>query len=156
MINNQDEERILSIVRNIHRNLGIIVAILLLLNQLTIVGIYVTPKGFRFILGGPIVGNSKLESKTGNQLVNLTLYGINLITAKLLIKNEFFVSGSGLTPKGFTINVAGPLIGLQRVNFKLPDFLKDHDNFHDVVSEQFNLDKSIVNKYRKDDHHASY
>ena len=123
---------------------------MLLLNQLTIIGIFVTPRGFRLSLGGPIIGNTRIESKTGNPLVNFAIYGINLYTAQALIKDEFFVSGSGLTPYGFTINVSGPLLGMTSVVFKLPDFLTDHDNFHDIVSSQFNLDRKVVNKYRKD------
>ena len=150
MVNKKMEEEILLKVRNIHRNLGIIIAILLLLNQLTIAGIFVTPRGFRMTLAGPITGMRRIESRTGNPIINLIIYGINLVTAKLLIKDEFFLTGSVLTPDGFTVNVGGPLFGLPRVVYRLPDFIMDQDNFHEIVSKQFNMDPNIVNKYRRE------
>src|SRR5690554_625161 len=145
-----NETKVLLTVRNIHRNLGIIIAILLLLNQLTIVGIFVTPRGFRMTLAGPITGMRRIESRTGNPIINLIIYGINLVTAKLLIKDEFFLAGSVLTSDGFTLNVGGPLFGLPRVVYRLPDFIMDQDNFHEIVSKQFNMDPNIVNKYRRE------
>lgn len=143
------EKQILETVRVIHRNLAIIVAILLLTGQLSIVGVFVSPRGFRFTLSGPITGLGRIESKTGNIVVNLIISILNIIIAKLLIIDQFNVSGSVLTPDGFTINVGGPILGMPRVTARIPDFNNYLDNFDKLVCKFFDLDPAIVKKYRK-------
>ncbi|MDQ0255306.1 hypothetical protein J2S74_002688 [Evansella vedderi] len=149
MAKSYNEQQTIEIVRNIHRNLAIITAILLLTGQITIMGIFVTPHGFRVTLAGPITGLRRIESPTGNPIVNLIISLLNIIIAKLLILDQFNVTGSALTPDGFTINCGGPILGLPRVTPKIPDFNNYLDNFHKLVCKYFDLDPKVVNKYKR-------
>ncbi|MCD8511593.1 MAG: hypothetical protein LRY73_18185 [Bacillus sp. (in: Bacteria)] len=149
MAKSYNEQQILETVRVIHRNLALIVAILLLTGQLSIVGVFVSPRGFRFTLAGPITGLGRIQSKTGNVAVNLIISFLNIIIAKLLILDQFNVSGSVLTPDGFTINVGGPIMGLSRVTARIPDFNNYLDNFDKLVCKFFGFDPHVVKKYRK-------
>ncbi|WP_157184194.1 hypothetical protein [Evansella cellulosilytica] len=142
-------EATLELIRIIHRNLGIITAILLLTGQITIMGVFVTPRGFRVTMAGPITGSRRIESKTGNPLVNLTIDVIDILIAKQLLQDKFFITGSALTPFGFTINAGGPLLGVERMVPKVPSLFHDLDNFNMLVAKLLNFDPSIANKYQR-------
>ncbi|SDZ63286.1 hypothetical protein SAMN05421736_12319 [Evansella caseinilytica] len=144
-----DEKRILEMIAGIHRSLAVITAILLLLGQLTIVGVFVTPRGFRVSIAGPITGFSRIESKTGSPIVNAVIDVISFGIAGLLLKDSFQVTGSVLTARGFTVNVGGPLLGLPRLYPKIPNWFTDLDNFNEVVARIFHLNPDIAGKYNR-------
>ncbi|MFC6602152.1 hypothetical protein ACFQDF_12280 [Ectobacillus funiculus] len=56
----EKEEQTISFIQ---RNIDVITAILLLTGQITIIGVFVTPGGFRISIGGPLTGISRLEGK---------------------------------------------------------------------------------------------
>ena len=147
---NIDERKAVLTIRKIHRSLGIIIGILLLLHQLTIIGVFVTAGGVRISVGGPITGLQRLESPTGNPLINFSIYSIGFVTGILLIKDDLFVSGTVLSPHGYSINISGPILGLTQVVYYLPDFLSNEEKFQDTLVKQFHFDEHIVKKYRRD------
>ncbi|MDG5787245.1 hypothetical protein QA612_07045 [Evansella sp. AB-P1] len=152
MSKQNNNEKALQTISNIHRNLAIITAILLLTGQITIMGVFVTPRGFRVTLAGPITGIRRIESPTGNPIVNLGIDIIDIFIAKFLLLDQFSVTGSALTPEGFTINCGGPLLGVPRVKAKIPriqNLFNDLDNFNKLVCDIFNIDPSVANKYKK-------
>ncbi|WP_078595851.1 hypothetical protein [Evansella clarkii] len=147
MANQQEIIKALEKVRSIKRSLAIITAILLLTGQITIIGVFVTPRGFRASLGGPITGQQRLVSKTGNPLVNLTIDLIDIFIAKFLITGQFSVTGVVLNPAGLSINVGGPLLGLPHLRPTLPGLEDPHDNIYKLLCEHLNLNPKLIENH---------
>ncbi|MFA9556948.1 hypothetical protein ACERII_06580 [Evansella sp. AB-rgal1] len=146
---NPGDERTLETISRIHRNLAIITAILLLTGQISIMGVFVTPRGFRVTMAGPITGLSRIESKTGNIFVNVGISVINILIAKMLLMEQFSITGSALTPQGFTINAGGPILGVPRVKAKIPKIdglFNDLDNIHQLTCTFLGVDPKVTRK----------
>ena len=150
MKNTREIAEALEKIRSIKRSLAIIAAILLLTGQITIIGVFVTPRGFRASLGGPITGQSRLISKTGNPAVNLTIDIIDIFIAKYLLTRQFSITGVVLNPAGMTINVGGPILGMPHLAPTLPGMDDPHDNIFKLVCEQLNLNPKLIEKHLRE------
>ncbi|MBU9713118.1 hypothetical protein KS419_15405 [Bacillus tamaricis] len=135
-----NEEKLEARIFEIQRNLAIVVAILIFMGQLSIIGVFVTPRGFRVTLAGPLTGSSRIKSVTNNPVVNMIIDIINIAIAKMLIIDQFRITGTVLTHNGFTINCGGPLLGTARTQPKIPRIISEYDNLHDVLCRFFNID----------------
>ncbi|MBU9720644.1 hypothetical protein [Bacillus alkalicola] len=144
----KDKEKLEKKIFELQRGLAIVVAILIFLGQLSIIGVFVTPRGFRVTLAGPITGSSRLQSNTNNPIVNTFIDAINLVIAKLLIIDQFRITGTVLTHNGFTVNCGGPLLGTARTQPKIPKIVSEFDNFHEVVCRFFNIDPKVFREYK--------
>ncbi|WP_026679075.1 hypothetical protein [Fictibacillus gelatini] len=142
----QNEEKA---IRFVQRNIDIITAVLLLTGQITIIGVFVTPGGFRLTVGGPLTGASRLESKSGSKTVNAIVDVIDIILAILLIADQINVRGTFLTSKRFTLNIGGPITGVPSTVPDTPDLKEILTDFK-VISKHFYIDQELVNQLMKE------
>ena len=149
MKKNDDLDMEQQIILTIQREIAIVTAVLLLTGQITIIGVFVTPGGFRVSLGGPLTGTSRIESKSGSQTVNLIIDIIDIMLALLLINDEIRVTGSFIAPGSFAINVGGPIFGVPMPEPTLPTMRNEHHFFQRIVSRHFNVDSNLVEKLTK-------
>lgn len=99
------------------RGMGIGTAILLLTGQITIGGVFIGPESFALSLSGPFTGFGAVgKTKRDNAL----LYGLDIITAFLLILDQLQVIGTYITAGRFTIVVSGPIFGLSKIEGYTP------------------------------------
>ncbi|EKN64564.1 hypothetical protein P9E76_06885 [Schinkia azotoformans] len=146
---NDELEKDQQIILTIQREIAIVTAVLLLTGQITIIGVFVTPGGFRASLGGPLTGASRIESKTGSQTVNLIIDIIDIVLALLLIGDELRVTGSFIAPGSFTINVGGPIFGVPMPEPNLPTMKNEYRFFQRIVDRHFHVDPNLVEKLTK-------
>jgi hypothetical protein len=130
----------LSILRAIQRDMDIITAGLLLAGQFTIIGIFITPDGFALSVGGPLSGESRIESKNNNQAVDATIDAIDILLAMLLISGKVGIGAITLSSDGFSFTIAGPIFGTQKPDPTLPNAPKVFKEFNTVVSKYFDID----------------
>jgi hypothetical protein len=145
----ENEKRAIS---SIQRNIDIVTAILLLTGQITIIGVFVTPGGFRISIGGPLTGISRLEGKKRSRVVNWFIDVIDIILALLLLHNQISVMGTFTASQRFTLTVSGPIFGIPRNEPALGSLRRDFNNFKKIVSEHFYVDPQLVEKFTKEGH----
>lgn len=136
-------------IQVIQREIDIITAVLLLTGQITIIGVFVTPGGFRMSVGGPLTGTNRLEGKSGNQIVNAIIDGIDIIAALLLINGELGVTGTFISSGRFSINISGLIFGVPKNEPTLPGIQKEFKYFHRMISRNYEVDYSLVNQIKK-------
>lgn len=129
----------LQLVQTIQRDLDLTTAILLLTGQITIIGVFVTPGGFRVSLAGPLTGEERLQGKNNNIVGNGLIDAIDIILSILLIQDAIRVTGSFIAPGRFTINVSGPIFGVVKPEPTLPNITRDFHFFQSIVSTYFNV-----------------
>ncbi|WP_034670266.1 hypothetical protein [Ectobacillus panaciterrae] len=138
-------------ISTIQRNIDIITATLLATGQFTIIGIFVTPGGFRISVGGPLTGTSRLEGKSGSRAVNLIIDVFDILTAVLLITDQINVTGTFISsPERFTVNVSGPIFGVPKTGPALPDVNKIFTDFRKIVPKHFNVNPELLRKLTKE------
>ncbi|KSU80246.1 hypothetical protein AS030_20105 [Fictibacillus enclensis] len=133
-------EKELHIIGAIQRGLDLATAALLLSGQITIIGVFVTPRGFRVSLGGPLTGEDRLEGIGGNQAATTLVDVIDIGLAILLISDQIRVTGSFIAPGRFTINVSGPIFGVPLTVPSLPQLKRESAFFQKIVSRHFEVD----------------
>jgi hypothetical protein len=135
----------------IQRNIDVITAILLLTGQITIIGVFVTPGGFRISIGGPLTGISRLEGKQKNRIASWFIDIIDIIIAALLIHDQIRVLGTFTSSKRFTLTVSGPIFGVSRTEpSALSQVNKEFNSFQKIVSQHFYVDPALVEKLTKE------
>jgi hypothetical protein len=132
---NQD----IQVVESIQRNIDIITATLLLTGQLTIARLIVEPGGFALSVGGPLTGLPRLEGTFGNKTYNFVIDIGDIVLAILLITNEINVTGIFLGPGRFSINMTGPIFGIPKHEYTIPDLEKVFTQFRWVISDHLNV-----------------
>ena len=134
-----DYDQDLHIVESIQRNIDFITAALLLTGQLTLARIAIEPGGFALSVGGPLTGLSRLEGKFGHTTLNLIIDIGDIVIAILLITNKINVSGVFLGPGRFSINMTGPIFGIPKRQYTIPDLEKVFTQFRWVISDHLNI-----------------
>ncbi len=127
-------------VQLIQRNIDLITAGLLLTGQLTISRLIIEPGGFALSVGGPLTGIARLEGKYENKTLSLVIDVGDIILAVLLIIDQINVSGIFLGPGRFTINMTGPIFGIPKHDYTLPDIEKVFTQFRWIVTDYLNVD----------------
>ena len=140
----------IQVIRSIQRDLNIVTGALLLTGQITIIGVFVTPGGFRVSLGGPLTGESRVEGKLEKQTTNVIIDVIDVILAVLLLNDEIGVTGSFIAPGRFTINVSGPIFGVPKLEPTLPYLKRDYTFFQKVVSKHFDVNPNLLKTLTKE------
>ncbi|MED2970708.1 MULTISPECIES: hypothetical protein [unclassified Fictibacillus] len=136
-------ENELQIIGALQRGLNLATAALLLTGQITIIGVFVTPGGFRPSLAGPLTGDTRLEGINGNQAATTLIDVIDIGLAILLIADQIRVTGSFIGSARFTINVSGPIFGVPKPVPTLPSIRRESAFFQKVVSRHFNVDPAV-------------
>lgn len=139
-------EEELQIVRSIQRGLNLATAGLLLTGQITIIGVFVTPGGFRPSVGGLLTGGTRLEGINGNQVATTLIDLIDITLAILLIADQIRITGSFIGSDRFTINVSGPIFGVPLSEPTLPYIRRESAFFRKVVSKHFEVDPSVFDQ----------
>ncbi|PKG23999.1 hypothetical protein [Niallia nealsonii] len=104
------------IIRDIQRDIDIIVASLLLTGQITLTRIYFGPGYFGVTVGGPLTGAKRLETKFNETEKNLSLDIIDILLALFLVKDLINVVGLFIASDAtFSISISGPLFGRAKV-----------------------------------------
>lgn len=119
------------------RFLEIITIILLLTGQITIGGVFITPEGFSLSLSGPLTGRRVVIGKT--EQAQVIHYGLDVITALLLILGEINVIGTLIASGRFTIVVGGPPFGLEKVEAYVPKTMEFFEDYGGMVYEKCNV-----------------
>jgi hypothetical protein len=127
-------------VVTIQRNIDLITAGLLLTGQLTISRLIVEPGGFALSVGGPLTGIARLEGKFGNKTLSLVIDIGDIILAVLLITNQINVTGVFLGPGRFSINMTGPIFGIPKYEYTLPDIEKVFTQFRWILTDYLKVD----------------
>lgn len=140
----------IQIIRSIQRDLSIVTVALLLTGQITIIGVFVTPGGFRVSLGGPLTGENRIEGKFEKQTTNIIIDVIDIVLAILLINDEIGVTGSFIAPGRFTINVSGPIFGVPKLEPNLPYLERDYNFFQKIVSKYFYVNPNLLKTLTKE------
>ncbi|MCL6487642.1 MAG: hypothetical protein K6T76_01690 [Alicyclobacillus mali] len=131
------QEAKLDVAKPIHRAIGIGTAILLLMRQITVGGVFISPGNISLSLSGFFTG-SGADGK--NEVDKRLLDAIDFVTALLLIVNELQVIGTYLTAGRFTIVVSGPLFGSEVVAGYTPtarEFARDFSSLVTTVIRPF-------------------
>lgn len=126
-------------IRAIQRDISLVTAALLLTGQITLRGIFVTPKSFRLSLGGPITGTERIEGLNGNKTITFFIDIIDIIIALLLLKGSIIVEGTFIGAREFTLVVSGPIFGMPFPEPSLPDIKEDYHLYKKVISKQLQL-----------------
>ncbi len=138
------------LLREIQRDIDIVIASLLLTGQITVSRIYFGPGYFGFTVGGPITGGSRLEAKKGNQFADISLDVIDIILAILLITDEINLVGLFISSDArFSLSISGPIFGREKVVPVLPYLKKNQREFRNIVNTSFRLDTQLVDKLKK-------
>lgn len=119
------------------RFLEIITILLLLTGQITIGGVIVTSDGFSLSLSGPFTGRRVVVGKT--EQAQVIHYGLDVITALLLILGEINVIGTLIAGGRFTIVVTGPPFGMQKIEAYVPKTLEFFDDYEEMVFQKWNI-----------------
>jgi hypothetical protein len=150
LINNTDIQKDLQVIAFLQRDLNLITAFLLLSGQLTMVGVFVTSGGFSVSLSGPIFGRSRLEGKFGDKETNTFIDLIDVIIAILLIIDEIRIISVVMGPSRFSVNASGPIFGRPLLEPTLPVLRSNYNFFRNIVSEHFNIDRTIFRNVEED------
>jgi hypothetical protein len=134
-----DFDQDIQVVESIQRNIDIITAVLLLTGQLTIARLAIEPGGFAPSVGGPLTGLRRLEGKFGNKTINLVIDIGDIVLAILLITNKINVTGVFLGPGRFSINITGPIFGIPKRKYTIPDLERVFTQFRWVISDHLNI-----------------
>ncbi|WP_455675548.1 hypothetical protein [Pradoshia sp.] len=131
-----------------HRLIDMITAILLLTEQITIIGVFLRPGRFAFSVGGPIFGGSRVVAKDDLPIEQEILDVINIILAILLISDKITITGLFITSGEFTINVSGPIFGYPKV---VPStlMLENYKLFHAIVKEHYTVPPELLSNFDK-------
>ncbi|MCP8970530.1 hypothetical protein [Ectobacillus ponti] len=149
-MNRATTEAELQAVGSLLRYLDITTAVLLLTGQITIIGVFVTPGGFRLSVGGPLTGISRLEGKQQRKWASWLIDILDVIIALLLISDQINVSGAFTSSRRFTINVTGPIFGVAKIAAASPDIQSISREFQRIVPRHYTVDQSLLQKLMKD------
>jgi len=139
-----------AIIREIQRDLDLIIASLLLTGQITLTRIYFGPGYFGVTVGAPITGVSRLEGKGKNHLFSFSLDVIDILVAILLIKDEINLVGLFISSDArFSLSISGPLLGREKVVPVLPYLKKNQRELNEIVSSGYILDHTLLEKLKK-------
>lgn len=139
-----------AIIREIQRDLDLIIASLLLTGQITLTRIYFGPGYFGVTVGGPITGVSRLEGKGKNHLFNFSLDVIDILVAILLIKDEINLVGLFISSDArFSLSISGPLLGREKVVPVLPYLKKNQRELNEIVNSSYIIDHTLLEKLKK-------
>ncbi len=128
-------EKDICFIATLQRDINLLAAFLILTGQLTIVGVFVTSGGFSVSFGGPITGESRLESKFGDHATNVLIDVIDVIIAVLLIIDELRLVSTVITHSRFSIDFTGPIFGNPVVEPTLPILEHNYQHIHNYVVE---------------------
>lgn len=102
-----------ALIGGILETIDIATAILLLSGQITVVGVFVYPKGLFLSLTGPIFNGQRLVGE--GYFSNATVNAIDIVVALLLIIGQLRVYGPFPGPHLLSLTVTGPPLGVTRV-----------------------------------------
>lgn len=139
--------------RGIHafqRSIDIITAILLLTNQITVIGIFIRPRKFSISVGGPIFGGTRLVPKDNWAIEQDILDLIHIILAVLLFSEKITITGVFVTSAEFSINVSGPIFGYTKT---VPStlMLENYKSFHSIVKEHYIVPPELLSNLIRND-----
>lgn len=139
--------------RGIHafqRSIDIITAILLLTNQITVIGIFIRPRKFSISVGGPIFGGTRLVPKDNWAIEQDILDLFHIILAVLLFSEKITITGVFVTSAEFSINVSGPIFGYTKT---VPStlMLENYKSFHSIVKEHYIVPPELLSNLIRND-----
>jgi len=134
-----------NIIREIQRDIDLIIAFLLLTGQITLTRVYFGPGYFGVTVGGPLTGANRLESSNGNPLGNVTLDIVDILIAILILKDEINLVGLFIASDArFSLSISGPIFGRAKVVPITKYLKKNQKEFHTIVSNNFFLDDEFL------------
>ncbi|WP_248561381.1 hypothetical protein [Niallia sp. NCCP-28] len=138
------------ILRDIQRDIDIIVASLLLTGQITLTRVYFGPGYFGVTVGGPLTGAKRLETKFNGPGKGLSIDVIDILLALFLIKDLINVVGLFIASDAtFSISVSGPLFGRAKV---VPIFkhLKNNETaLKNIVKDGYFIHNELLKELKK-------
>ncbi|WP_157081402.1 hypothetical protein [Neobacillus soli] len=140
MKNTCESDQAIRSVYSIQRNLDLITAGLLLTGQVTISRLIVEPGGLALSVGGPLTGIARMEGKFGNKTLSLFIDIGDILLGILLLTDQINVSGVFLGNGRFRINMTGPIFGIPKHEYTLPDIEKVYTQFRWIVTDYLNVD----------------
>lgn len=139
-----------TVIREIQRDIDLVIASLLLTGQITMNRIFIGPGYFGITVGGPITRGRRLEAKNDNQFVNFSLDVIDIILAILLIKDEINLVGVFISSDArFSLSLSGPIFGRDKVVPILPYLQKNQREINKIVRTNYHIDKLLLQKLKK-------
>lgn len=134
-----------NIIREIQRDIDLIIAFLLLTGQITLTRVYFGPGYFGVTVGGPLTGANRLESSNGDPLGNVTLDIVDILIAILILKDEINLVGLFIASDArFSLSISGPIFGRAKVVPITKYLKKNQKEFHTIVSNNFFLDDEFL------------
>lgn len=136
-------------IRDIQRDIDIVIAFLLLTGQITLVRVYFGPGYFGVTVGGPLTGANRLESANNNQLGNFTLDLIDIVLAILLIKDKINLVGLFIASDArFSLSLSGPIFGRAKVVPVTNYLKKNQKEFNRILDKHYILDKRVISELK--------
>ena len=137
-------------IHAVQRSIDIITAILLLTEQITIIGIFIRPGRFSISVGGPLFGGSRIVPKENWPIEQEVLDIIHIILAILLFSEKITLTGIFITSAEFAINVSGPIFGYTKT---VPStlMLENYKLFHKVVKEHYSVPPELLSNLIRND-----
>lgn len=137
-------------IREIQREIDIVIAFLLLTGQITLTRVYFGPGYFGVTVGGPLTGANRLESINDNPLGNFTLDIIDIIIAVLILKDEINLVGLFVASDArFSLSISGPLFGREKVVPVTKFLKKNQKEFNAIVSDNYFLDDDFIKALKR-------
>ncbi|MDP9729484.1 hypothetical protein ACOJUR_02325 [Alicyclobacillus tolerans] len=121
-------------IEALYRGLGLLTAAFLLTEQLKISGVFLSSGAFSLSLSGPVTGYQMFGV---TEEANQWMYGMNVITAFLLILDELQVIGTYITSGRFSVVVSGPLFGGIRMGVYLPETQEFFHDYQDILLKYY-------------------
>lgn len=133
------------LIREIQRDLDIIIAALLLTGQITVTRVFFGPGYFGVTVGGPLTGARRLEGKDENQLITMSIDIMDIILAILLIKDEINLVGVFFSSDArFSLSISGPIFGRHKVVPVLSYLRKNQKELNNIVRNHFQVNQELV------------